>query len=117
MEIEAPIGLYFLFSRRRRHTRLTCDWSADVCSSDLHAQRRPPRRYRRGAHHRCKGSAACACDDDVPYVRISEGERERLTLNWRVGKATLMPLAPRTSELRSRAAADCTSLQIPAPTI
>jgi hypothetical protein len=61
------------------------------------AQRRPPRRYRRGAHHRCKGSAACACDGDVPCVRISEGERERLTLNWRVGKATLMPLAPRTS--------------------
>ena len=62
------------------------------------AQRWPPRRYRRGAHHRCKGSAACACDDDVPCVRISEGERERLTLNWRVGKATLMLLAPRTSE-------------------
>jgi uncharacterized protein (TIGR00369 family) len=38
-----------------------------------------PRRYRRGAHHRCKGSVACACDDDVPCVRISERERERLT--------------------------------------
>src|SRR5690242_21307627 len=25
----------FLFSSRRRHTRLTCDWSSDVCSSDL----------------------------------------------------------------------------------
>jgi len=25
----------------------------------------------------------CACDDDVPCVRISEGKRERLTLNWR----------------------------------
>src|SRR3989344_7373392 len=25
----------FLFSRGRRHTRLTCDWSSDVCSSDL----------------------------------------------------------------------------------
>src|SRR5690242_14145317 len=24
----------FFFSGRRRHTRLTCDWSADVCSSD-----------------------------------------------------------------------------------
>ena len=34
---------------------------------------------RRGAHYRCKGSVACACDDDVPCVRISEGERERLT--------------------------------------
>src|SRR5690242_15802906 len=23
------------FSSRRRHTRFTCDWSSDVCSSDL----------------------------------------------------------------------------------
>src|SRR5690242_21254054 len=28
---------FFFFSSRRRHTRLTCDWSSDVCSSDLHA--------------------------------------------------------------------------------
>src|SRR5690242_8157457 len=27
----------FFFSSRRRHTRLTCDWSSDVCSSDLRA--------------------------------------------------------------------------------
>src|SRR5438132_12605650 len=25
----------FFFSSRRRHTRLLCDWSSDVCSSDL----------------------------------------------------------------------------------
>src|SRR5690242_5015050 len=30
----------FFFSRRRRHTRLTCDWSSDVCSSDLGRARR-----------------------------------------------------------------------------
>src|SRR6267142_3484165 len=29
---------FFFFSSRRRHTRLTCDWSSDVCSSDLNAQ-------------------------------------------------------------------------------
>src|SRR6266480_4298845 len=28
---------FFFFSSRRRHTRLTCDWSSDVCSSDLPA--------------------------------------------------------------------------------
>src|SRR5438477_6385609 len=27
----------FFFSSRRRHTKLTCDWSSDVCSSDLRA--------------------------------------------------------------------------------
>src|SRR2546430_13836307 len=27
--------LVFFFSSRRRHTRFDCDWSSDVCSSDL----------------------------------------------------------------------------------
>src|SRR3954467_10502731 len=26
---------FFFFLSRRRHTRLSCDWSSDVCSSDL----------------------------------------------------------------------------------
>src|SRR2546430_9108990 len=30
--------MIFFFSSRRRHTRFDCDWSSDVCSSDL-AQR------------------------------------------------------------------------------
>src|SRR6266480_1453599 len=29
------LSFFFFFSSRRRHTRLTCDWSSDVCSSDL----------------------------------------------------------------------------------
>src|SRR5688572_33445633 len=28
----------FFFSSRRRHTRFDCDWSSDVCSSDLSAE-------------------------------------------------------------------------------
>src|SRR5260221_12820473 len=27
--------VFFFFSSRRRHTRSLCDWSSDVCSSDL----------------------------------------------------------------------------------
>src|SRR2546430_13492051 len=27
--------IFFFFSSRRRHTRFDCDWSSDVCSSDL----------------------------------------------------------------------------------
>src|SRR5260370_847126 len=30
--------LLFFFSSRRRHTRFKCDWSSDVCSSDLNGQ-------------------------------------------------------------------------------
>src|SRR5256886_5603186 len=29
------IYFFFFFSSRRRHTRFDCDWSSDVCSSDL----------------------------------------------------------------------------------
>src|SRR2546430_5969777 len=39
---ESPLEAYisqfyflFFFSSRRRHTRFDCDWSSDVCSSDL----------------------------------------------------------------------------------
>src|SRR5256886_4063847 len=32
----------FFFSSRRRHTRFDCDWSSDVCSSDLFGALLPP---------------------------------------------------------------------------
>src|SRR4030095_5024640 len=32
----------FFFSSRRRHTRSLCDWSSDVCSSDLSLWRYVP---------------------------------------------------------------------------
>src|SRR5256886_14646384 len=32
---ERAYGCFFFFSSRRRHTRFDCDWSSDVCSSDL----------------------------------------------------------------------------------
>src|SRR2546430_9920905 len=31
----AGVRRFFFFSSRRRHTRFDCDWSSDVCSSDL----------------------------------------------------------------------------------
>src|SRR2546430_16489760 len=51
----APPGRSFFFSSRRRHTRFDCDWSSDVCSSDLQRQacrvqwlgQRGPRRQRK----------------------------------------------------------------------
>src|SRR5690606_10736773 len=35
-----PCPVLFFFSSRRRHTRFSRDWSSDVCSSDLAAERR-----------------------------------------------------------------------------
>src|SRR5260370_3550072 len=34
-KIEWFVDVSFFFSSRRRHTRFKCDWSSDVCSSDL----------------------------------------------------------------------------------
>src|SRR2546430_6610339 len=50
----------FFFSSRRRHTRFDCDWSSDVCSSDL---ARPDRlRCRATAHPwRIAESLCAAC--------------------------------------------------------
>src|SRR5256886_13598418 len=36
--------LSFFFSSRRRHTRFDCDWSSDVCSSDLVSSASPDQR-------------------------------------------------------------------------
>src|SRR6266480_6443338 len=54
--------LFFFFSSRRRHTRLTCDWSSDVCSSDLVAPGGGPfsevSRWRWTRRRRCATIAA-----------------------------------------------------------
>src|SRR5688572_25520402 len=39
-EKKRRVGIDFFFSSRRRHTRFDCDWSSDVCSSDLSASPR-----------------------------------------------------------------------------
>src|SRR2546427_4863127 len=36
--------MFFFFSSRRRHTIFDCDWSSDVCSSDLSRLSRSTRR-------------------------------------------------------------------------
>src|SRR5260221_5604383 len=35
ISVNSLIFFFFFFSSRRRHTRSLCDWSSDVCSSDL----------------------------------------------------------------------------------
>src|SRR5574343_866048 len=41
---------FFFFSSRRRHTRSLCDWSSDVCSSDLYLNVPPLLLYQRTRH-------------------------------------------------------------------
>src|SRR5260221_7799529 len=49
--------LSFFFSSRRRHTRSLCDWSSDVCSSDLKPAPAVPPTTTAAAHStECTGS-------------------------------------------------------------
>src|SRR2546430_14189324 len=44
----------YFFSSRRRHTRFDCDWSSDVCSSDLWTAGRRRRRDTRAGRQRAR---------------------------------------------------------------
>src|SRR4051812_28484176 len=50
MDVAVLYFFFFFFSSRRRHTRLTCDWSSDVCSSDLHRDDGPLLQVDLGQH-------------------------------------------------------------------
>src|SRR5688572_30865245 len=62
--------IFFFFSSRRRHTRFDCDWSSDVCSSDLvtdrgpdeHARSRPVEAQARGGIQAPAGNAQVAIE-------------------------------------------------------
>src|SRR5260370_23034914 len=70
----------FFFSSRRRHTRFKCDWSSDVCSSDLapgfemHYLSRTRGLWRKGAtsgNVQKLVSLSLDCDGDTVLARVS----------------------------------------------
>src|SRR3954467_4319864 len=62
MLAEAVKDRCFFFSSRRRHTRLSCDWSSDVCSSDLMIRIRD---------YRVTGVQTCALPIDRKSTRLN----------------------------------------------
>src|SRR2546430_8873694 len=63
----------FFFSSRRRHTRFDCDWSSDVCSSDLEGMVHHDHLLRIGAIHVSKHAAR--------KHRHLQGDRKSTRLN------------------------------------
>src|SRR3989475_8601352 len=60
------VCVFFFFSSRRRHTRFDCDWSSDVCSSDL----------RDGAHRMAREvEGAREADERRPHIGCPVPER------------------------------------------
>src|SRR2546430_5786371 len=73
----------FFFSSRRRHTRFDCDWSSDVCSSDLAGVGEAGHQIREAlpiellAHVREKENLA----GGARQARIQRGDRKSTRLN------------------------------------
>src|SRR6266481_4947053 len=65
--------IVFFFSSRRRHTRWNCDWSSDVCSSDLVHDDRRLRALRARAGSAEVGQAVRARRPRPPRARRSAG--------------------------------------------
>src|SRR3989475_8275320 len=64
---------FFFFSSRRRHTRFDCDWSSDVCSSDLRSNwRGGPRGGRRGADRHDGQHQSAAAEFRAIEVHVPE---------------------------------------------
>src|SRR5712692_6936771 len=61
--------VFFFFSSRRRHTRWNCDWSSDVCSSDLGWGRRSP--------NEADLPVRCERPDEAVHPRPGGGGSER----------------------------------------
>src|SRR5437588_13116210 len=62
----------FFFSRRRRHTRSLCDWSSDVCSSDLV--------WLRAVERRAGVEAVAETDGELVHDAAAEAEADRAEL-------------------------------------
>src|SRR2546430_8694808 len=75
--------LCFFFSSRRRHTRFDCDWSSDVCSSDLGASREDVVRAARDADAHEFVSEMPNAYDTLMAERgddLSGGQRQRINI-------------------------------------
>src|SRR6478736_7135756 len=97
---------FFFFSSRRRHTIFDCDWSSDVCSSDLiraHASMLSERVERSLRGRLPDGHRLGAADDLMLAVAMVTGavtgptreERERRALAaWRLLGVEVGPVRP-----------------------
>src|SRR5207237_6745497 len=65
--------LICFFPSRKQHTRFKCDWSSDVCSSDLNARR-------------TRSSPRCPCRAEAERARHPEERRAARSEERRVGK-------------------------------
>src|SRR2546430_7258497 len=95
---------HFFFSSRRRHTRFDCDWSSDVCSSDLAAHEHvvsPHDEAQDGdGHHRIHHHA-------VAEDRLAAESRKNIRSHAHRGQDHDVRSEEHTSELQSQSNLVC----------
>src|SRR5260370_5863014 len=113
-----PLWFVVFFSSRRRHTRFKCDWSSDVCSSDLSRKDLLPRLRERNGKLRCarncldgryenvqvnlKKNSESAVDvvvtsaNESSTVRMPLESPYLMSMSWELGQPnrTVLPAAP-----------------------
>src|SRR5215211_1556924 len=85
---------FFFFSSRRRHTRSLCDWSSDVCSSDLASSARVDELFAAQARRTPRTVAVVSGDEALTYAEL-DARSDRLAAHLRalgVGPDVLVAL-------------------------
>src|SRR2546430_5986036 len=86
------LGVFF-FSSRRRHTRFDCDWSSDVCSSDL-LVREEAFPVGAGGGGAVMVTAACAfLEESATLVAVTAKVPALLPAVYRPAEETVPPVA------------------------
>src|SRR2546430_10735187 len=83
-------AFFFFFSSRRRHTRFDCDWSSDVCSSDLWVGYRIAGAY----YARAKDKRAAVHELDRKSTRLNSSHSQISYAVFCLKKKNNNPTAP-----------------------
>src|SRR2546430_8978274 len=88
MRVEVYELFFFFFSSRRRHTRFDCDWSSDVCSSDLRLVQMIERELIPGRADRVDLAAAVAAGVDGGGGRHADDRPRDRPRREEIGRAS-----------------------------
>src|SRR2546427_7060374 len=100
--------LFFFFSSRRRHTRFDCDWSSDVCSSDLGTAIVAVKVLDQNEQFCCTSDVVAALDyvitshPEVKVVNMSLGTNARFAGTCDTATSFTMAFASAIDTLRAR---------------
>src|SRR2546427_1077746 len=85
--------IIFFFSSRRRHTRFDCDWSSDVCSSDLSLVQRHSFRRTRLTAHRASRVVTVSAHSKKDIMELYGVPAERIAVVYNAVSSEFYPVS------------------------